>query len=503
MKPTDSDRALLFLDAVDGVGDDLIRRASDRGEDPRGRVPGLRKWLTAVAALVIAVGLSLGELVIANAEEYAAAVSFFAEYGVVTEGFSRSEIVTAYRDITTKSFRSGATDALLNSALSANRVDGYEIMQIFSKGGTNGEALWDLWIKERSRKAQEEVYPGRIYRLEHGTADTGGYTNTLVVCIEDGADLWSLLIPRVYLSKTIPLSDGVLLYGNCSTISSMEQPRLFIARLDSDGEFLWQITPDHGMSYEHAGFVLANDDGTFLSIASGRKQGRSVPETSLCVSSFDSDGRELSFRATDFQEIFYLRGAVRFRDGFLIQMQTSEESTIREITADGTVCSAFSYSEDGSCYRITGMTVHGENFFLSCLVTPETDESIYGNSMTGLWDQLRSAQDSEHRIPDETTTALTRDYVRAVLLMIDPETGTPLTYCNIPGAWSVSTDDGLSVDNSGNLIWRVLHISNVRYSPYTSAYTLVISGSVWEYVFDADGRLISASDSGEPGVAFH
>jgi len=76
------------------------------------------------ACLVLLISTVSGLTIYAEAKEYKAAISFFNEYSLTTEGLSRGEIKSIYRDITTNSFSYGKTAEVLQKS-----VGGYEIFQ--------------------------------------------------------------------------------------------------------------------------------------------------------------------------------------------------------------------------------------------------------------------------------------------------------------------------------------------------------------------------------------
>jgi len=62
------------------------------------------KWVAVAACLVLLISTVSGLTIYAEAKEYEEAISFFNEYSLNTEGLSRGEIKSIYRDITTNSF---------------------------------------------------------------------------------------------------------------------------------------------------------------------------------------------------------------------------------------------------------------------------------------------------------------------------------------------------------------------------------------------------------------
>lgn len=76
-----------------------------------------------------------------EAKEYKAAVQFFNDYGMSTEGLTRGEIKEVYRDITTKSFTYSKTAEVIRNSISSDNIGGYEIVQ----DNPTPEDIENLW----------------------------------------------------------------------------------------------------------------------------------------------------------------------------------------------------------------------------------------------------------------------------------------------------------------------------------------------------------------------
>lgn len=80
--------------------------------------------------MVLVLSVCFGSFaVVAEAKEYKAAVQFFNDYGMSTEGLTRGEIKEVYRDITTKSFTYSKTAEVIRNSISSDNIGGYEIVQ--------------------------------------------------------------------------------------------------------------------------------------------------------------------------------------------------------------------------------------------------------------------------------------------------------------------------------------------------------------------------------------
>ena len=96
-------------------------------------------------------------------------------------------------------------------------------------------------------------------------------------------------------------------------------------------------------------------------------------------------------------------------------------------------------------------------------------------------------------ISDEELTPLVRDNYTAVLLVCDPENGSPKTFYSVRG----SLGGSLSVSVSDELEWNVESVASTFFSPVTSSFTIGGVCNVIRYTFDADGVLTGQTDTGE------
>ena len=93
-----------LLDIFGEIDDRHIAEAAPVAKKSRNK-PIWFRWGTIAACMVLVLSVCFGSFaVVAEAKEYKAAVQFFNDYGMSTEGLTRGEIKEVYRDITTKSF---------------------------------------------------------------------------------------------------------------------------------------------------------------------------------------------------------------------------------------------------------------------------------------------------------------------------------------------------------------------------------------------------------------
>ena len=258
-----------------------------------------------------------------------------------------------------------------------------------------------------------------------------------------------------------------------------------LARVDDSGEILWTRRFDHGFGYEIAVAVLDNGDGTWAVISQGD---RSV----LCLSQYDVDGNERSFRKIDVG--MFVRGAARLGDGYIVQVLGADlrgTAVLLKLDREGNVQDRFVYEGEDCDYYLLDMAEYGGQVYLSAYACPkQTDEGgrhEIGNILDYVFHQ------KEWNISSEELTPLVRENYTAVLLVCDPVGGTPRTFYSVKG----SLGGTLNVNGAGELEWDVDRITSTFFSPSTSSFTVGGTCSVFRYAFGPSGELLRQTDTGE------
>ena len=185
--------------AFDNVDDNIL----ERSETPVGRrrAPAYRKWLALAACLALTVSL-VGVAFAAEAREYGAAVAFFDENGLSTEGLSRSDVKAVYRDITSQHFTYDKTAEVIERA-----VPGLEI----SQREPTPEELAALWDRNVWRSTRPET--GISYRLDYAEKldKTLGFDvldKSILACYRDSELLWTAEFPALYVEGSVHTSNS-------------------------------------------------------------------------------------------------------------------------------------------------------------------------------------------------------------------------------------------------------------------------------------------------------
>lgn len=463
--------------AFDGVDDDILER-SEVFKVLR-RPPAYQTWLAAAACLVVIVSLT-GGILVAEAKEYNAAVDFFEENGLSTEGLSRSDVKAVYRDITSQHFTYDKTAEVIERA-----VPGLEI----SQREPTPEELAALWDRNVWRNTRPET--GFSYRMDvrEKLDESLGFDvldRSVLECYRDGDPIWTVEFPGLCVEDGAHTSTGTAVWGHNDTWSSEQPVYSSVARVDESGNVLWQRQLDHGFEREYIAAVLDNGDGTWAVISRGDFR-------YLCLSQYDTDGTELSFCKTEVGNKG-IWNAVRLGEGYLIQLGhklDGETARLVKLDREGRLTDTFTYEGEDCDYTITDMIEFGDRVYLSAYAVPRQKDK---GGRYEVADILAYLFDNNFlAISSEELTPMVRDNYTAVLLLCDPEGGAPEAFYSVKG----SLGGKLAVNDTGELAWDVESIVDTFFSSATNSFTIGGTCQVFCYNFDSSGGLLSREDTGE------
>ena len=455
--------------------------------------PNSRMWkaIASLAACLILV-LSIGFITV-EAKEYNDAIKFFNEYGLSTDGLSRGEIKAVYRDITTKSFTYSKTAEVIANSISSNQIGGFEILQ----DHPTPEDVENLWnYKNYSgglMLSGQESGVHYKYRSEYKEDAQLGFEVHDQSFIEkyDGEELlWSVSISEFRIDGFSAVSDGVIAYGETPTWSTLHYSYAWMAKIDSDGNLLWMRMLTNGFKDEYIAEIIENADGSYAVISRGDLK-------YFCLSQYSAEGDVTHFKKTEVGN-YGIWNAAGLQDGYIVQLgshMTNEYSQIVRVDYEGNITESFFYGSEDAYYYITDMIEYNGSIYLSAYAVPRLeDESQNAGGRYEIAAVLNDLFDNGiWEISSEELTPMVRDNYTAVLLVCDPNAGTPREFYSAKG----SLGGDLSLSEAGMLLWDVESITTTFFSPMTSAFTIGGTSYVFRYTFDETGMLVSQEKTGE------
>ncbi|MBO4502014.1 MAG: hypothetical protein J5760_07210 [Clostridia bacterium] len=488
----------LISDSVEGIDKEYIKEAA---EYPAAKHSGSRirprviKWIAAAAclALVISIGF-VGFSIAAEAREYAAAVEFFEENGLSTEGLSREEIKAVYRDITTNSFTYGKTAEVIHKAVPGFDIDDEE---------PTPEELAEMWganVLNGYRNYHDPAYGsngavGISYDVKcdvpAGEAPAYVSSKCVVKCMRGGETLWVRdfydydVYAQVYTEYGTVIA-GADYYWDTGDYKS----HAWLALISDEGDVVWEKRLNHAdLPSERIDTLVDNRDGTFAAFGY-------VNYNVMTIGQYDMQGGELSFNSREGASVW---NAALFGDGYLIRVGVN---SVHKIDRQGNVEQSFSYESEDCVYAITDMIEFGGRVYLSAYAVPKQQEYdvFYGYGSHGevadIMDYLFSKRRGDDEIPEissEELTAMLREKYTALLLICDPAGGAPETFYSVRGSLGAA----LAVNDAGQLEWNVESIRSSFFSPMTSSFSIGGTCRVYRYTFGGDGTLIGREATGD------
>lgn len=468
-----------FFEVLGELEDDIVKDAKITVKKDNGKKPVWVKWGVLAACLTLMVSLA-GAAFAAEAREYSAAVVFFDENGLSTEGLSRSDVKAVYRDITTQRFAYDKTAEVIERAVTGLEIDQRQ---------PTPEELSALWDRNVWRNSQPEAGISYSRDIQEKPDEALGFyvlDKSILKCYRDSELLWTAEFPDFILEDSALTADGTAVWGRNDTWSSEQTTYPWLARVDGDGNILWQYRLDHGFKYEYVSHVLDNGDGTWAVVSRGDLE-------YLCLSRYDIDGNELSFHKTKVGNLG-IWNVVRLGDGYLVQTgnsTTGDTARLVKMDREGNLLDSFTYEGVDCDYFITNMIEFGGRVYLSAYAVPKQTDEGGRYEIADILVYLFNMENWE--ISGEELTTMVRDNYTAVLLLCDPEGGAPETFYSVKG----SMGGKLTVNDAGELSWDVESIVNTFFSPATSSFTIGGTCQVFCYTFDDDGTLLSQEDTGE------
>lgn len=452
-----------------------------------------RSWRPVVAfaaCLVVLLCAGFGTYAYAaEVKEYNAAVQFFDEHGLSTEGLSRGQIKAVYRDITTESFTYSKTAEVIQKSLLSEQVGGYAIWQ----GLPTPEEIKNLWTDKnfygKFVPYVPDIYQFQIERvLNEDGQDAKRY---YMEKYEDGAVIWRTYLP-FWGGDYVEVADGVIAFGYDTTYNSGKaKTDGWIAKLAQDGQLLWIDQLENGHDREFPEGVLVNADGSYTLFSRGDGQ-------YLCVSRYTANGVRVLYKETDLGP-HDIQNMANYGDGYLLQLSgdtDNEFARFVRVDQQGNVTDGFSYTDDKSCYAIQAMTEWGGKVYISAYATPKLgeEERTYGGRNEIARILAFAFAQKDPNIPSAILTPVVRANYAAVLLVCDPDNGGKLQiFYSIPG--SMGAD--LIVTEDGRLIWETESIISTFFSIATSSFTIGGNCQIYQYAFDGSGTLIARGKTDE------
>lgn len=439
-------------------------------------------WIKAGAAAACLCAVLATGAVAAEAHAYNEAVEFFREYGLSTDGLTRPEIKAVYRDIKTEAYSYSKTAEAIRSN-KAVEFSGTEIAQ----EEPSPEDIARLWEQVRANENSGIHYNIQSFDREDETLGFSVHDRSVLEKYDGNQLLWSASFTEFYIEQWTPVSSGILVWGFTPTWFSQQPSSAWLAMVDDGGSLLWKRELSHGFGHETIAGILENADGTYAVFSRGDLN-------ALVLSRYSSDGTEISSKKTEVGNVGIWNMA-RLGEDYIVQLGNKSDNVERIVKVDreGNVTDAFTYTSEDCYYYITDMAEFAGKLYLSAYSVPRlSDEQENAGGRYDAAGILSHIFDRDHlEISGEELLSLMRNHYTAVLLVCDPDEGTPQTFYSVQG----SLGGRLTAD--GELLWNVESFANALFSPYTSAWSICGDCQIFRYAFDEGGTLLGQEKTDE------
>lgn len=443
--------------------------SSNTRKKHKSRISGtFRRILAAAAGTALLLGTGAGVYAYAAArKEYKNALTFFYEQNLSAKGLSKNEIKEVYRDFYSKSFTNDlTTDVLLNSRTDV--VRGYEI--------TGDNVEWDATVPETSLSDYKTpVYYEfeRLYTPIEGTYDptTDTYTEefdkSIFTKYRNGKKVWELSFQdiRIYDYYGNPEDDTepVIVYGTGVSPTDSKDEIVTLLALDTDGTTLWKTVQNNLPGSETIDILLANQDGSYTAFGTCATD-NTQKDNYLCVNKYDKDGTPISSNLIDIKDHF-IENVAPTSSGYLVYISsyiTAEFSRVLKLDSEGTLLDDLRYESEEHDFFITDLCEYNGTVYISGYATPKSPEKFRNYRMRNLYaliDKMHDTSFHTRDFTDEELLALFREQFTAVLLVCEPDSGTPQEFYSVAG----SLGDEVYVTD-GSVCWFTKDIIDSSYS---------------------------------------
>lgn len=443
--------------------------------------------LAACAALLIGIGFGT-HAVVAEAKEYNAAVRFFDEYDLSTEGLSRSQIRAVYRDIITESFTYSKTAGVIMQNIYQDKVPGFDVWQEeFTPEVV--ENIWNFVQTQENNPDPEPVAPKYQY-LKHTDTVDGTVIRSRIEKYDGDTLLWTADITDFWVRDYRIVTDGILVFGEPYGIRSQQIYDVWMAKIDNSGNVLWSKSYNCVNGDETIDEVVENEDGTYAVFGHA-----GIYTKYFWFRQCAPDGTLLFYKESPDRDPYRVNNAILFGNGYLAHMVAYNDDLhekIIKVDDKGNIIESFTYGEEDTDYYITDMIAYNGSLYLSAYAVPKQIDGKFGTSAE-IHNILEYIYENGYDISSKDLTKMMRDNYTALLLICDPETGAPENFFSVNG----SVGGTLSISDGGKLIWDVESILSMHYTPWASSQSIGGVCNMLRYTFDKNNTLISQVMTGE------
>ncbi len=435
-----------------------------------------RAAIAVAASLALMVSLCVGSFAYAaEAREYSAALAYFEANGISTEGLTRSEIKTVYREFVTKTSENG------RNAEKTDTVEGVSF-----PGET--DAIADEEIVGIDRAYTNRVRGGHKEQLRKSMTDEGFVRISNYV---DGRRAWSYTVDSIDAGTTMYVEGGTVIIGSRLVEGSADggtpDKRVPAAiKLSYDGGFMWLCDLEEG-SREITAVGTKDGSVVFFGTINEDPDGDLYANKGvLAVTKVNDNGEKVFSEMNRTGMPVVVTSAHCFGEGFIAAAVDAigADSHLVNIDSEGRIVGRIDYELDGYDCWFVGIKEFGGKLYISEYAAAEDFVEMAGSDM-------------DPNTTSEEAFEYAKSSVKGLLLVCDTAGGDLRVFYEAEG--SLAGD--LSINEDGELEWIVYTVcsAEVRGSSTSEGeedFGIYSTFKVYRYRFAEDGSFLERYDTG-------
>lgn len=365
-------------------------------------------------------------------------------------------------------FKLGSISDAVNEKISLNKQE--KLMKEYK----------DFADKNISKEEQDKSKNGVSYEISNGDA----WGEEIFTKYDNDKKIWSVTFENSLVYGYDFIGDDILVYGDNYCNSSELPEKVWMARLDADGNIIWKKTFENG--YDEDLMSVMVDGESIHAIIRVEKDNSRIPWF-ITLMEVNGQGEVCNYAVTDIEGgvIDAVKGSDCFYFIFNPGYFSGDTQKVIKLNTDGTYDVILECEIEEKVFDICDIETVNDKLYISVTETAEED---FDRGAYDFYDVNHSniASDGMSYF-DEGQLKTLKDKYTAKLYEFNEVTE---KYKEIYEKES-ALGRGLDVNDKGQLVWNLQTMEKALYSLATSSYTVETVNFEYEYVFDEEGNLIS------------
>lgn len=471
-----------------------------------GNLPRRRSLIAACLCVFMLLSVFTVNVAAAENAQYQAAVEFFDENGLSTDGYSRGEIKKICKDITSLTFTYQLTPHVIRESLG--------IVEVNDGTPLRAEEVKALWEKQqRTREltttqmqsgflSEGEIVPtgvSFVYRVQVRYVDRMEDAYSILEKYQDGTLVWSKTLEGLSLMQVQHNETHVVLVG----VSAEAESNRLLLLMTHEGDILWK------QPILDASNVLLQEDCITVVGNGGTGNDSAVDKSKLYIASFDMQGKAISlvheaFYHLNFEYVRYLDAsyhqpsytvekAVRVGEHYYLvlscciysgQQIGKRQMSVARVSSDGYLEAMYEIAEPMASHRITDIAVKGNTLYIGGYRLPSANDPLGNGLLLDQTEELHAVKQellaANGSIGDRELLDMLREQYTGFVICCDIQSGEITQIKTAAGAKNATFEQ----HTSGAPVWKYADIVDAHYE------IIDCSGAPWSALPDAEVDIV-------------